>query len=206
VIEHGTILARAMSSGAGLRPTGMDQPAERYRKVAAAFTERARAVPAGRWDDPAPCEGWVARDVVRHLVEWVPAFFVGTWGIEAPALPSVDDDPVGAWLALDRTLQAALDDPEVARSERDTHIGRSSFEATLDMTCTGDVFIHTWDLARATGLDERLASDEVHRMLEGMEPMDEILRSSGQFGPRVEVAADADEQSRLLAFLGRQPG
>lgn len=42
-------------------------------------------------------------------------------------------------------------------------------------------------------------------MLEGMQPLDEVLRSSGQFGPKVEVPADADVQTRLLAFIGRDP-
>jgi hypothetical protein len=65
--------------------------------------------------------------------------------------------------------------------------------------------VHTWDLARATGGDERLDADEVHRMVAGMEPYDDMMRSSGQYGPRVEVAADADEQARLLAFMGRRP-
>ena len=73
------------------------------------------------------------------------------------------------------------------------------------MICTSDVFLHTWDLARATGLDETPDPEEVHRLLEGMEPMDELLRSSGHYGPRVEVAPDADEQTRLIAFIGRRP-
>jgi uncharacterized protein (TIGR03086 family) len=183
----------------------MSEPADRYRKVAAAFTERVRAVPADRWDAPAPCEGWVARDVVRHLVEWLPAFFFPTWDVEWAPGPSVDEDPVGAWVALDRTIQAALDDPDVAGSERETRMGRSSFAATVDTICTGDVLIHTWDLARATGLDEGLDPVEVHGMLVGVEPMDEVLRSSGHYGPRVDVAEGADEQTRLLAFLGRHP-
>ena len=42
-------------------------------------------------------------------------------------------------------------------------------------------------------------------MLEGMEPIDDLLRSSGHYGPRVEVPADADEQTRLIAFIGRRP-
>jgi uncharacterized protein (TIGR03086 family) len=193
VVEHGSILVH------------MSEAADRYRKVAAAFTERVRAVPPERWDDPAPCEGGVARDVVRHLVEWVPAFFFGTWDLEPLSAPPVDDDPAAAWLALDRAVQTALDDPEVAGSERDTRMGRATFAATLDTICTSDVLIHTWDLARATGLDERLDEDEVHRMLDGIEPMDEALRSSGHYGPRVEVPGDADEQTRLLAFLGRRP-
>ena len=42
-------------------------------------------------------------------------------------------------------------------------------------------------------------------MYEGMEPMDEMLRSSGHYGPRVEVPDDADEQTKLIAFTGRRP-
>ena len=73
------------------------------------------------------------------------------------------------------------------------------------MFIMGDVLIHTWDIARATGVHETLDADEVHRMLVGIEPYDEMLRSSGQYGPRVAVPDDADEQTRLLAFVGRQP-
>lgn len=40
-------------------------------------------------------------------------------------------------------------------------------------------------------------------MLEGMLPLDEVLRQSGQYGPRVEVPDDADVQTKLLAFIGR---
>ena len=42
-------------------------------------------------------------------------------------------------------------------------------------------------------------------LLDGMQPLDDLLRSSGQFGPKVEVPDDADVQSRMLAFIGRDP-
>jgi hypothetical protein len=38
-----------------------------------------------------------------------------------------------------------------------------------------------------------------------MLPMDAALRQSGQYGPRVDVADDADAQTKLLAFIGRTP-
>lgn len=183
----------------------MTATSDRYRKVADAFGERVSAVPDGAWDAPAPCEGWVARDIVRHLVEWVPAYLHGTWDLEQPTIPSVDDDPVAAWRALDAALQASLDDPAIAGAERDTPQGPSTFESTLDMVCTGDVLIHTWDLARATGLDEALDPDEVHAMLAEIAPMADALVASGHFDPPVPVPDDADEQTRLLAFLGRRP-
>ena len=183
----------------------MSDIAERYRNVATQFTHRVEAVPTGAWDNPAPCDGWVARDVVGHLVEWLPAFFFGSWDIEAAPIPSVADAPAEAWAAVNDAIQRALDDPAVAQSERDVRFGRASFENTIDMICTADVLIHTWDLARATGLDETLDPTEVHRFVAGMEPMDQMLRDSGQYGPRIAVSDDADEQTRLIAFLGRQP-
>jgi hypothetical protein len=38
-----------------------------------------------------------------------------------------------------------------------------------------------------------------------MEPLEDVIRSSGQYGPRVPVKEDADTQAKLLAFIGRDP-
>jgi uncharacterized protein (TIGR03086 family) len=188
----------------------MSESAARFQTVAAAFSARVAAVSGDAWERPAPCEGWVARDVVRHLVEWLPGpgFLLGTFGVETGPIPSVDADPGAAWEVVRDAIQRALDDPSIATRVEDCGPpGRLSFEDAVDMTCTPDVLIHTWDLARAAGLDERLDRDEVHRQLVGVESMppevDAAMRSSGQFGRRVVVADDADEQTRLLAFMGR---
>jgi uncharacterized protein (TIGR03086 family) len=183
----------------------MSDVSSRFARLAAQFSARVDAVPAGAWDNPAPCEGWVARDVVRHMVEWVPGFLSSTLGIELPAGPSVDEDPAGAWHALADGIQGILDDPAVAtRTFTHEHIGEQTVEQAIDMIVVGDVLIHTWDLARATGQDETLDAEQVHQMASGMEAFEDAIRNSGQFGPRVEVAADADEQTRLLAFMGRK--
>jgi hypothetical protein len=42
-------------------------------------------------------------------------------------------------------------------------------------------------------------------MVDSMAPMEEAMRQSEHYGPRVEVPADADEQTRMIAFTGRQP-
>jgi uncharacterized protein (TIGR03086 family) len=180
--------------------------ADEHRRVAGAFTATVAGTSPTAWDNPAPPEGWVARDVVRHLVEWFPAFLQGAAGITLPAGPSVDDDPVGAWRNQTDAVQALLDDPAAAEREHDLpHIGTMSLGQAVDMIYTSDVFLHRWDLARATGQDETLDPDKCASMLEGMLPMDEALRQSGQYGPRVDVPADADAQTRLLAFTGRTP-
>jgi uncharacterized protein (TIGR03086 family) len=183
----------------------MNDIAERYRRVAGAFTARAAEVPAPAWDNPAPCEGWVARDVVRHMVEWMPGFISARAGLTFPPIPPVDADPVAAWRTVSDTIQAALDDRGYAAAAYEAPEGRSSFEQDVEQYFIGDVLVHTWDLARATGLDERLDPDEVHRALEGMIPYEKAMRESGHYGPRVDVPAHADEQTRLIAFVGRVP-
>jgi uncharacterized protein (TIGR03086 family) len=181
-------------------------PADDHRRVAGEFTVTVEGVAPDAWERPAPVDGWVARDVVRHLVEWFPAFLDSGAGITLPAGPSVDDDPVGAWRAQTDAVQALLDDPATADREHDLpHIGRMTLGRATDTIYTGDVFLHRWDLARATGQDETLDADTCATMLEGMLPMDEVLRQSGQYGPRVQVPDDADVQTRLLAFIGRTP-
>lgn len=184
----------------------MTSAADEHRVVAAAFTTRVRGARPDAWDDPAPCEGWRARDVVRHLVEWFPDFLRSGAGVDLPKGPSVDEDPVQAWVVHSDGVQALLDDPATAgRTLSNPHIGEMPLDQAVDRFYTADVFLHTWDLARATGQDERLDPERCARMLEGMLPLDNVLRQSGQYGPRVEVPENSDVQTQLLAFIGRRP-
>ena len=181
------------------------EPAARHRVVAGAFTDLVRG--AGSWEAPAPVAGWTARDVVDHLVTWFPGFLAGGAAVHLPAGPPVADDPVGAWEAQADAVQALLDDPATAvRTFSNPHTGELPLPTAVDRFYTTDVFMHTWDLARATGLPHDLDADTCEELLAGMEPIDELLRSSGQYGPRVPVAADAPAQDRLIGFIGRDPG
>ena len=77
-------------------------------------------------------------------------------------------------------------------------------EAAIGMIVTGDVLIHTWDLARSTGQDETLDPTLVAEMWVGMQPMDEMLRASGHYGPRVD-APDTADVGCGLSFGGISP-
>lgn len=182
----------------------INEAAEEHRRVAGVFSDRVRG--ATDWDAPAPVEGWTARDVVRHLVEWFPSFLESGAGVTLPKGPSVDDDPVAAWQTHADAVQALLDDPSTpTKVLKNRHIGDVPLDEAVDRFYTSDVFMHTWDLARATGQDETLDPEKCQVLLSGMEPLDDVLRASGQYGPRVEVPADADVQTQLLAFIGRDP-
>jgi uncharacterized protein (TIGR03086 family) len=182
--------------------------ADEYREIAGRFTALVEGVPDdATWNRRSPVPEWTARDVVRHLVEWIPGFLAGGADVTLPPGPGVDDDPVAAWRVMSDGVQAVLDDPAAAdRKLANPHIGEVPLPEAISRFCTADVFMHTWDLARATGQDERLDPEFCAQMLAGMEPIAEMLYASGQYGPPVPVPADADVQSRLLGFIGRDPG
>jgi uncharacterized protein (TIGR03086 family) len=181
-----------------------DAPADRHRVVAGDFTARVRGT--HDWDAAAPVDGWTARDVVRHLTEWFPGFLAAGAGVELARGPSVDADPVGAWQVHADAVQALLDDPETPhRVLTNRHVGELPLDLAVDRFYTSDVFMHTWDLARATGQDDQLDPEFCAELLAGMEPMEEVIRASGQYGERVPVPEDADVQARMLGFIGRDP-
>ena len=176
-------------------------PADRHRAAAADFT--AAAAQVVDWDAPAPVEGWAARDVVGHLVEWLAGFLDGG-GVTLAVVP--DDDPVVHWQHQTDAVQALLDDPTTAEQPfSHPRVPPQSLAETLGAFYTADVFMHTWDLSRAAGIEAELEPELCLQLLDGMAPIDQLLRESGQYGPAVPVPDDADPQTRLVAFIGRDP-
>ncbi len=184
----------------------MDE-ADTFRRIAADFTARVDGVGPDGWDADAPCEGWVARDVVRHLVEWVPWWVGEGTDHSVTVTADVDEDPAAAWAQLRDQIQAMLDRPEAESETFDSEMfgGEMSLGVATERFVTSDLLVHTWDLARATGQDEAIDVDFAAGMYEGMLPIDDMLRQSGHFGPRVEVPDDADPVTKLIAFTGRTP-
>ena len=185
----------------------MGAPAEEHRRIAGAFTATVEGTAPAAWDNPAPPDGWVARDVVappRRVVPGVPRR--GRPGSRCPPARRSTTTRSARGAPRPTAVQALLDDPATAERVHDLpHIGTMPLEQAIDMIYTSDVFMHRWDLARATGQDETLDPDKCAEMLEGMLPMDDVLRQSGHYGPRVDVPDDADVQTKLLAFIGRTP-
>ncbi len=177
--------------------------ADRYRRLAGAFAATISEVPSGAWDNPSPCEGWTARDVVRHVVD-TQGLFLGLVGRSRREGPPVDTDPAGAWAFASAQVQADLDDPEAAAAEFDGFFGRTSFATAVDRFVCFDLVVHRWDLAEAAGLDTTIPEQDVRFVMEGTKVFGDALRSNGVCGPALEAPDGADEQTRMLAFLGRR--
>lgn len=181
----------------------MSDIADRYRRLAGAFTGTVAAVPADRWESPSPCEQWTARDVVRHVVD-THGMFLGLVGRELDAIPPVDDDPLAAWCAARDAVQGDLDDPARAGATFQGWRGPSTFAEAIGRFICFDQIIHRWDIARAVGLDERIDPVDVSLAFELVAYYGDDLRRPGVCGAALEPPPGADEQTRLLAVLGRR--
>jgi len=71
---------------------------------------------------------------------------------------------------------------------------------------TGDLTLHSWDLAKAIGADESLPEDLAAVVYDSMKPMEPFIGQIGLFGegPSGSVGDEADVQARLLDLTGRR--
>lgn len=163
-----------------------------------------------QWAQPTPCADWDVRALLNHVVAellWMPPLLAGQ--TIAQVGDRFDGDvlserpkEVAAVAALAAVRAAA----EPGALERTVHLSFGDVPGSEYLgQVTSDVVIHSWDLARAIGGDEHLDDDLVAAVEAFMSPQVEGWRSAGVFGPAVEVPADADAQTRLLAQTGRMP-
>ena len=177
-------------------------PAERHAYDAGRFGELVAGARPGDWERPSPVPEWTARDVVRHLVDWLPGFLSNAGVTLAPV--DVDADPAAAWTQRAADVQRLVEEQgEVVH--RSPMFGDLSLATAVDRFYTGDVWMHSWDLGRALGLEVDLGEERCAAALAGMQPLDDVLRQSGQFGPQVPVPDSATAQERFVAFIGRDP-
>ena len=174
----------------------------------AEFARRLAAV--NDWDAATPCGDWNVRQLVNHVVgqEYRFARSLSGGSLDEYVASRDDDflggDPVSAWRKgvrlLDQAVQRldGLDSiiawrlPMPAREILAARI----FEAT----------VHTWDLSRAIGFDERLDERLVTITLTVFEWLAELPGFAEMFeAPTHSLAEDAPLQARLLHLAGREP-
>jgi uncharacterized protein (TIGR03086 family) len=181
----------------------MSEIDDNYRSAAAAFDAVVGSVGPDQWGTRTPCEEWTARDLLAHLVEGHRYVIAGVRGDSAEPL-GADEDAVAAWADASSSVAAITADPALAATEMDGPAGRMAAEDVIGSFVTMDLLVHTWDLARTVGADERLDEDAVRRAYETLKPMDEMIRRPGTFGPKLDAPVGADLQTEFLYFVGRR--
>lgn len=170
---------------------GDDDVAALHLAVCRRFGEAVRSAD-GRWDRRSPCDEWDARAVLEHVIGFHDVLILRPLGLK-PDRPR--DDPRDRWQLTYDALTAAVESSGVA--QLDAH--------RLMPNLTRDVLVHTWDLARAVGTEDRLDAGWCQLFYDRLPPDPQALSSTGMFDPPVVGADESDAQAMLLARLGRDP-
>jgi uncharacterized protein (TIGR03086 family) len=179
----------------------MSNASEHHARVTGEFTKL--VLGTTDWDAPSPVADWQAHDVVEHLLTWLPHVVQAWMGIELTDAPDVGW--AERWQLRCAAVQGLLDDPATSTKVVETGpFGGQTFADVIDRIYTPDVYMHSWDLARATGQPVELDPGTARGMLDGMRGMEQMLRESGQYGP-AHPTASSDPVDQLMGFIGRDP-
>ena len=183
-----------------------------YRKAQDDFEAVLEAVRPDQWDAPSACTEWTVRDVAGHAI-WgqrqMQAWATGADyadGRGAPGAPHPGElagsDPVAVWRAASAESVATLTPDALGRTTSITGLGEVPLAAIVTLLTT-DLVTHTWDIGHGLGMDVKLDPALVTVAFDWARS--NVVRRPGFFGPELTPPADSDEQTRMLAFLGRAP-
>jgi uncharacterized protein (TIGR03086 family) len=188
----------------------MSQNLRNYLVAVFGLEAAIKAAPTDSWSNQSPCEEWTARDVAGHamgVVNNVAARLGHGETVDPFVEPGkiAGDDVVASWTKIRTNLMEALDKPgALDHPVEHPQLGSTNIDAFIAMM-TGDALIHTWDIARATGGNERLDAGLIPVVQAGLEARDpKVMRAPGRYLAPTEVASTVDPQTRLLAFVGRK--
>lgn len=174
------------------------------------FDERLREVKDDQWDAPTPCTEWDVRALVNHVVGeqlWIPPLVTEGRTVEelgdAFSGDVLGDDPLGTWQDASASAHAAFSAPGAL--ERTVRLSYGPARASAYCSeLTADCVVHTWDLCRGIGADDRLPDGLVEFSLKEVMPYADGLAASGMYAEPLDIPAGANAQTRLLALLGRR--
>ncbi|MFF2373648.1 TIGR03086 family metal-binding protein [Streptomyces xiamenensis] len=168
------------------------------------------------FDAATPCAEYTVRDLLQHLLGLTVAFRDAArkdFGPSTRTDPADPDaprpEPAGDWRGRLRTqldeLVAAWREPAAWRGE--TEAGGITLPAPVaGAVALNEVFLHGWDLARATGQpyrgDEATARASIDLLAQSA---DAAERAATGFGPAVPVPPDAPLLDQAVALSGRPP-
>jgi uncharacterized protein (TIGR03086 family) len=180
-----------------------------FTKALYGFDRVVRSLPSAAWSNPSPCEGWTARDVLGHVIAvqgYVESLARGVAPTLNPyGMPGdlAGNDPLRAWSVARESVLEAVDAPGVLDSTVQTFRAEETIDNFLAWNVV-DTLAHTWDLARAGGVDDHLDDDLVAHAIAQARPVIEAMRQPPFFGAGVTVADDPSPTVQFLALLGRR--
>ena len=192
-------------------PAGGADPRPGFAAVVALGGSVISAVRADQLTAPTPCEAYDVRDLTGHLVAVLQRLAAVARGESPFSVPQevrgvADDGWRAAWDAAAHEVQAAWTDDAVLA--RPLVLPFATLPGAVALAIyTGEVTVHTWDLATATGQRPAWDATVVERALATMRQALPAEPRGGElpFGAVVPVAEDAPAIDRLVGWLGRRP-
>ncbi|SHF00937.1 TIGR03086 family metal-binding protein [Streptoalloteichus hindustanus] len=188
-----------------------------FDAAARGFGDRLRQVPATHWESPTPCTEWNVRQLVNHMIQgsrtYVALLRGGSSGEFMANLNqhALDGDPVAAHQEAVAECRAAFHADGALDRIVDYPFGPVPGRQLLGLYVV-DAVVHTWDLARAVQLDERLDPDTVRWVLDNFRWIyanvseSPISDSAEYYGPPTTApSGPTSPQNRLLHAMGRTP-
>ncbi|WP_405999234.1 TIGR03086 family metal-binding protein [Streptomyces sp. NBC_00829] len=164
-----------------------------------------RGITDGQLADPTPCAEYDVRTLVDHLMQVVINFQALAARKEAD-FSSVRHYTDGDWRSRFADETGVLVAAWAVPGAEEGTAGTMGLPArTVGHMVLGDLTVHAWDLARATGQEftpDPVVVDELVPSLAAMAPM---ARKGGVFGEPVPVPDDAPGFDKVLAMTGRDP-
>lgn len=178
-----------------------------YHRALDLFEGLVAGVSRDGWDAPSPCAGWTARDVAGHVTGGQHLIRALAGGEPEPDVhrdPArfVPGDVLMSWRTARKECAAALTSDALRRPIPFGGLGDLPLADYLEGYIL-EPLVHAWDLAKATAQPSRLDPDLVHHAFATAQVVAAPLRAEGHLAPPLGARQGADEQTRMLAFLGR---
>jgi uncharacterized protein (TIGR03086 family) len=186
--------------------------AQMTARAAAAFTRILRDVTPDQFEAPTPCADYDVRRLINHLLFWGPSLEGAARKQSVPPAgqSEADVDLTGSDGA--GALQAHVDGLVDAWSLPGAWDGLTWMGGPTRMPAAlvggmvvGELVVHGWDLARATGRPFTVDDDLLGYLRDEVAKIAEEGRAMGVFGPEVTVPATAPLLDQVLALTGRDP-
>ena len=158
-------------------------------------------------DIQTPCSEWKVRDLLNHVIGGGHMFATGLRGETFEGGGPTDlvgDDHRAAFRESVAGFTAALADTNDLNQPVSLPFGTLPAAAALQLAA-GDLLVHSWDLAQATGQSFDPPDDFVEASYGFFKvAVTDDLRAAGLFGAPYAVDSDAAALTKLLAHSGRQ--
>ena len=192
--------------GSSTAAAGRPDPVAMLERAVAATEAIVAGVRSDQMDLATPCTDWTVRDVIDHVVKgnsWAVANLASESGsAPRPGGDMVGDDPAAAFAASSAQMVAAFKAPGALAKMLDLPFGRMPGAAFAGFRM-GDLLVHGWDIAKATGQPTDFAPELNEAALAAARRTMTFDRAGSPFQPEQPVAAEAPAADRFAAFLGR---